>query len=207
MIDTPRLLQLIRRLLPTSAVVPRGVSDSDCDEFEQRTGIALPNDFREWLKVSNGPEVGPSGMFGIGTPTDFLDIESILDIHPGWKSKKWIPVASDACGNYYLVATQQEFGRGYPVFFVEATSGSDSPQYIVASDIGHFVIALLEQELADIDLPFERLDGLSFEELTAPGSPFKELSEHRWPFDENRVMQTDPHIVDFPGLTLPWMPD
>jgi cell wall assembly regulator SMI1 len=171
----------IRKLLarcpdPPEDTLPEGCSDADLTGFEERTKISIPADLRTWLKVSNGPCVGPGGLFGIRPNRAYLCIESRLDIFPSWKTKKWIPVAGDGCGNYYLIPTLNDYGKGFPVVFVDTIASPDSPAYIVSSDIGHFLVSLLEQELGAGD----------------------------WPFNEKSVVQHDPNILKFKCVKLPW---
>lgn len=180
MIDVKRIRQLLARApRPPEEVLPEGASDGDCDAFEQRTGIRLPDDVRQWLQVTNGPCVGPGGLFGIRPRRAHLDIERYFGMFPSWQRQKWIPVAGDGCGNYYVIPTQGEYGRGNPVLFVDASSTYDTPSFIVASDIGHFLVGLLE----------------------------KEIGMNGWPFDENYVTKTDAEITRFVGTPLPWTVD
>ena len=173
-----RLKQLLHMLPhPPEVGIPPGVTDSDIGEFMQRTGVTLPSQFRQWLKIANGPYVDSRATFGIQTSTEYRDIEAIYHLLPVWKSKKWIPVASDGCGNYYVVPTDQEYGEGYPVVFVEVMQGSDKPAYIVASDVAHFLEFLMEDELK---------------------------LAHAWPFDEAYVLRKDPEIAKFHDISFPW---
>ncbi len=178
MIDAPRIQELLCKVpKPPEELLPHGIGDVECDDFEKRTEIDLPEDAREWLKLANGPCVGPGGIYGIRPSRAHLDIESFFLSFPSWKARKWIPIAGDGCGNYYIVPTQHEYGRGFPVLFFDTSSSVDEPSYIVASDIGHFMLALLE----------------------------KELGKEGWPFNEKAVVQSDPHIVAFKGVDLPWV--
>ena len=93
-----------------------------------------------------------------------------------WKSKKWIPIAGDGCGNYYLLATSHEYGRGRPVFFVDTHEDPNEPSYLVASDLWHFMSFLLR----------------------------KELGESAWPFRKEFVVEEDPAIESYHGLRYPW---
>jgi hypothetical protein len=177
MLDIQRLRDLLTKIpLPPGEELPQGIADADCDLFEQRTGMLLPADLRNWLIMTNGPCVGPGGLFGIRPRRRHLDIEAHLKMYPSWSAKKWIPIAGDGCGNYYVVATGQECGGGYPVLFVDTSASPDIPAYIVASDLEHFVIFLLEAELGD----------------------------RSWPFRETSVIRADPNIVRFAGVKLPW---
>ena len=126
--------------------------------------------------MSNGPCVGPGGLYGIKTIRKHLDIEVYLEMFPGWQTKKWIPIAGDGCGNHYILATQDDYGAGFPVLFIDCSMDDESPAFIVASDIGHFLAFLLG----------------------------KELGVSGWPFDEASVVHADPSIRHFQGVALPW---
>jgi len=174
-------LQRIQELLgtvpkPPEDALPQGVEDGECAGFENRTGITLPDDIRDWLKMANGPCVGPGGLYGIRPPRTHLDIEPFFLLFPKWKARKWIPIAGDGCGNYYIVPSQHEFGPGFPVLFIDTNVSVDEPCFIVASDIGHFLVSILE----------------------------KELGKEGWPFNEMAVVQSDPGILSFKDVDLPW---
>jgi hypothetical protein len=172
-----RIKELISRVpRPPEEGIPEGITDAELNSFEERTGIALPEDVREWLKVANGPCVGPGGLFGLGEIHKHFNIYSFLEMYPCWKKKKWIPIGGDGCGNYYVVATQREYGEGFPVLFVDTLVSPELPSYIAASDIGHFLIFLLERELGNM----------------------------AWPFNEKVVTTNDPGILHFTGIPLPW---
>ena len=177
MIDVSRILGLLSRVpKPPEDRLPPGISDKECDDFEKRNGIPLPPDLRDWLQVANGPCVGPGGLFGIRTARIHLDIESFLAMFPTWKTMKWVPIAGDGCGNYYILPTQHDYGLGYPILFIDGGVAFDTPSYIVASDLEHFLVAILE----------------------------KELGMAGWPFDEAKVTLSDPRITQFNNVSLPW---
>ncbi|MDT8306179.1 MAG: SMI1/KNR4 family protein [Anaerolineae bacterium] len=162
---------------PPELGVPPGITDGQIDGFVRRTGIPVPDQLREWLNIANGPYIGSRATLGIRTADKYRDIEALLQIAPAWKSKAWIPIASDGCGNYYILPTQQEYGEGYPVVFVEVIEKVDEAAYIVASDIAHFLAFLMEDEL--------------------------KLSD-KWPFEKAYVTNRDPEIVKFHNVALPW---
>jgi cell wall assembly regulator SMI1 len=177
MIDAKEIQNLLAQCqLPPEDTLPDGCSDADLNGFEERTRISMPHDLRAWLKLSNGPCVGPGGLFGVRPNRTGLGIESRLDIFPSWKVRKWIPIAGDGCGNYYIVPTLNDYGKGFPVVFLDTMDSRDSAAYIVSSDIGHFLVSLLEQELGASD----------------------------WPFNEKVVVERDPRILKFKGVRLPW---
>jgi hypothetical protein len=177
MIDADAILKLLAQVPKNpDEPLPGGLLDEDLDRFAQRTGIAPPPDLRAWLKLCNGPCVGPGGLFGIRNATSTLNIESYLDLFPSWKIAKWIPIAGDGCGNYYVEPTQGEFGRGFPVLFIDTHESSELPTFIVASDLGHFLAFILESELGN----------------------------RSWPFCKREVTEKDPAILGFTGVPLPW---
>jgi len=177
MIEIPRIRALLQTVLkPSGEELPLGCTDTEIDDFETRTEIHVPEELRIWLRTSNGPEAGQGGLFGIRPQNPFLDIEGILTFCNGWRENKWIPIASDGCGDYYIIPTLNEFGSGYPVLFMDLHDSIDHPAYIVASDIGHFLVFYLEQDLGASD----------------------------WPFAKDVVTSRDPAIVKFHGVALPW---
>lgn len=177
MFDSLRICDLLQRApLPPGEGLPSGVSDEDCRAFELRTGILMPPDLRKWLKMCNGPCVGAGGLYGLRTAREHLDIELQLGMHPQWQQAKWIPIAGDGCGNSFVTTTRNDFGVGSPVLFVDCGSSPDTPAYIVASSIGHFLVFFL---------------GI-------------EVGKRGWPFDPDVVTQMDPSITAYTGVALPW---
>ncbi|REK10795.1 MAG: SMI1/KNR4 family protein [Planctomycetota bacterium] len=193
MIDTHRFKELLARFEPVSEFareIPESVplSEAEIDAFEGRMGFPVPDDLREWLGSVNGAFVGTVVSFGVRTSEPFLDMESILNIFTSWREKKWLPVGNDGCGNYYVMITQGEYGEGFPIVFVEAVVDHQTPRYIVASDLGHFLIFLAEDELES-----ELSDEL-------------EIGPSAW-FDKQKVTHDDPAILRFHGIALPWEVD
>ena len=161
---------------PPEDSIPTGVTDEEIAQFEERTGLAVPAVFRSWLRFTNGPCVGPGGFYGILPLRSHLDIEEYLARFPNWKKRRWIPVAGDGCGNHYIMPTQNEFGLGYPVLFIDVAKSADFPSYIVASDLEHFIVGILRNEIGSIG----------------------------WPFDRNKTLAFDPHLLDYLQLHFPW---
>ncbi len=148
-------------------------------EMESRIGVKLPEDVRTWLQFANGSLVGPGGIFGVPPIRNHLNMERRWQRHPDWVFRKWVPFASDGCGNYYMIPTQQEFGPGYPVMFVELIHDPVAPRYFVASNIWRFIVAAI----------------------------LNQRSECSWPFDREWLLEHDPDIVKFHGVPLPWDAD
>lgn len=156
--------------------IPPGVTADEVAQFEERTGIKLPTVLGSWLNMTNGPCVGPGGFYGIHPFRSCLDIEELWTRHPIWKKSRWIPVAGDGCGNHYIMPTQNEFGCGYPVVFVDVGVSVNLLSYIVASNLEHFIAGILR----------------------------KELDHTGWPFTRDETIAFDPRISEFHSIKYPW---
>ncbi len=76
-----------------------------------------------------------------------------------------------------MICTQQEYGQGFPIGFMDHEKGMDVPDFLVASCFEVFVELLVR----------------------------KEVNRHfPWPFDENTVREWDPDLLTFEGASLPW---
>jgi hypothetical protein len=178
-LENPLKIDVIRQLRRAAdlagELLPRGTSDDAIARFEERTRITVPDELRDWLKLTNGPKVGPGGLFGIETPNKHADIEFYLDLYPEWRERAWLPLASDGGGNFYMLPTREELGKGYPVLFVDTMESNEEPRFIAASGVWTFLRFLLGSE----------------------------LGESQWPFDSGEVLRVDPAITRF-SATLPW---
>lgn len=162
--DVVSLLPILEK--PPGEGIPSGIHLADLDRLEQRIEFKLPSSFRSWLMTTNGPCVGPGGTVGIGTSRDLQDLESIYDLHPTWKAKKWVPIAGDGCGNYYVLIHGEYDVE--PVVFVDVMENADEPAFVVASSLWHFLYFLFR----------------------------KDLGKSRWPFDKAEVVASDPKILE-----------
>ncbi|MCX7407436.1 MAG: SMI1/KNR4 family protein [Planctomycetales bacterium] len=174
------LLHRIER--PDGYEIPCGATTEVILDFENRTSIRLPDDFKLWLSLTNGARVGPGAFAGIKPHDHELDIEYDYELHPEWRTLRWVPVSSDGCGNYYVIVTGQEYGKGFPIVFVDSIQGGDKPAYIVASTFMRFARFALEEEIEND----------------------KDNFDFPWPFDEAYMRLHDPEIVNFKGIDLPW---
>ncbi len=138
----------------------------------------VPCELREWLEFTNGPRIGPGGVFGIRPYDEWYDIEYYYTpaLYPEWLTKGWIPIASDGCGDYYVIATHPDWGPGSPVLFLDKAKELLAPEYLVASDLWHFLRFYLA----------------------------KELGERGWPFTRDMVLSVDPGLAGRPTSILPW---
>jgi cell wall assembly regulator SMI1 len=147
-----RIKELVFACPAPTEGIPAGTTLEVIRAFTSRTGVTVPNDMRDWLQLTNGPCVGPGGLYGIQTAREELDIESMWKLRPRWKVKGWIPIASDGCGNDYVMATRGDFGPGCPVVFFDIIASRSWPAYSVASGLSPFLVFLLEAELGKADV-------------------------------------------------------
>lgn len=71
-------------------------------------------------------------------------VEEVLGLHKEWLAVGFVPIAGDGCGNYFVA--HPGFAGGCPVLFVDTIASLLEPAYIVASDIEHFMAAVLNRE-------------------------------------------------------------
>jgi hypothetical protein len=162
---------------PPGEPLPPGLSDTEIDQFTNRTGLPVPPELREWLRFTNGPCIGPGGIYGIRPQRAGFDMESVFEFLPGFKRNRWLPLGTDGCGDYYVLALESE-PELRPVYFIDAYQESEYkvPTYAVASEFWLFLRFLFRKELGD----------------------------RAWPFDAKSVLASDPALSRVKGAPLPW---
>jgi hypothetical protein len=174
--------------------LPPGARDEEIAAFEARTGLRVPQELRELLQWSNGPPVGPSGIYPLDTGDGSEGIVGEYQFYPGWRKRGWIPIAGDGCGDTYLLDTTTVMGYDpaqltlpaleplaagtHPIYFKDHETDPDAPpEYVVASGLWTFLRFWLLAEHGD----------------------------RAWPFDRERVLEDDPALADYCGaVPLPW---
>ncbi|MEU4159499.1 BTAD domain-containing putative transcriptional regulator [Actinoplanes sp. NPDC026670] len=121
----------------------RGAAEEEIERFAARYPMPLPQSYVSWLRVCNGAAAGPGGIYGLGEALERLGS------FDGWPRQGRIPIASDGCGNAYVVDA-----KSGAVWFLDATDGDDYA-YRVASDVQHFVRFLLERDAGQGGWPFD----------------------------------------------------
>jgi cell wall assembly regulator SMI1 len=162
--------------IPEQYKLKNRLSINQITEFEEKFNIRFPEKFVDCLLSFSGSFAGDGGIFGLHQEKSILDIGYYFDLFPNWLNAKWIPVASDGCGNYFVCIANSQFEGKDPVVFIDSSLGYDKIAYIVASNLFDFLIFYLE------------------------GS----LSNTGWPFDSEFVVGIDPDILTFSSLRLPW---
>ena len=152
--------------------LPAGASDDEIDGFVQRTGLAIPSDVRGWLRFTNGPRIGPGGVYGL------RDFEEVYGFLPEFCAKRWLPLGTDGCGDYYVLALNSKDHPLQPVYFIDPyqEGGYSVPTYVVASGFWRFLRFLFRYE----------------------------LGERAWPFDPAFVLGDDPVLAKVTSCPLPW---
>lgn len=133
-------------------------TDEELQAFTEWTGIELPDDVLAWLKIANGLFIGGQALLGIRTirGRNLFDIDRVLKLHPSWKDKGWLPIGDDGFGDYYVIPLKGDYGPGFPVVFFDHEVDMDSAQYIVASDLEHFIRFTIEEATGAYRLAFRQ---------------------------------------------------
>lgn len=154
--------------------LPPGATDSEIDAFVMLQQVTIPPEVRDWLSFTNGPRIGFGGVYGL------KDFEDVYGFIPGFKERHWLPLGTDGCGCYYVLALDSEDKPLRPVYFIDPyDSGYDTPTYAVASGFWQFLRFMFRHE----------------------------LGERGWPFDADLVLASDPELAGVRGAPLPWVAD
>lgn len=94
-----------------TAPVQRGATAEELRDLESRLVSPLPPSLVTWLLILNGDTIGDGGVFGACADKPALDIACIRGIFSReWSDRPWLPVASDGCGNYYVLINGETVG-------------------------------------------------------------------------------------------------
>jgi len=163
-----------------------GATEEDLTAFTSRTEIELPDDVKQWLRITNGP----SAFYGIGSAQKGANMEELWELLPDLRQPGWIPVGTDDVGNIYVRVVSESGGRG-GVFYVHATS-PDELAYAAASDTLHFAVFSLEESLHVTP------------EFSSVEEAYKSGKMYGWPRDKSFVLSKDPELAHVEGAPLFW---
>jgi hypothetical protein len=105
-----------------------------------------------------------------------------MESEPLWRERGWIPVAGDGNGNYYVLDSHTGGPGSHPVYFLDHETDLAKPEYVVASNLWHFLRFLLKREVE--------------------GPQARAAS---WPFNQRLVLEADPELAAYAGVApLPW---
>lgn len=178
------VLRLLCAVRPLGAPIRiQGCSVEALKQFEDRHGVVMPKELREWFLLCDGAAVNPGGLYSVFSRSEHdASLDWYLQSFPSWKSRGWFPVASDGCGNVYVLSSAHltRSRMTHPVLFVEGTDWEEA-SCVVASGLWRFLFFLLEDQL-----------------LHDQGK------ESYWPSQRHAVLAVDPDLGDVRGLRLPW---
>jgi hypothetical protein len=110
--------------------------------FGQLLGWVWPPSYLNVLSRHNGVMVQHAILFG------FVEsIEVFLLYHQSWHRVGYWPVASDGCGNYFVLALKEQGVDGEcPVIFIDTIASAQEPAYTVAVSYARFVRAHMQEQ-------------------------------------------------------------
>ena len=170
--------QIFRLLKKSGELCYPPVSNQQLNQGRKSLGIDLPEDLMRWLTLCNGTLAGAGGIYGLYPEKSWVDAVKILGLSPEWRGLKWIPVASDGCGNFYVLVCGGEAVRP-PVAFVDTIRDRQSLAYAVGSNLWTFIYFYLHRE-------------------------YEARSKRHWPFDKKWVLGIDPDFANVKVAPLPW---
>lgn len=169
----------------------RTISDDELSQailkLEDDLGFPLTDEYRTWLEHFAYVEIDCQSFFG------FSRLDSLSEVQFDWISRGWLAVASDRCGNYYVLVHNGEFGLPAPVIFIDMIRGIEEA-YIFASSFPKFIQGSLEGEKFN-----DSVEHLNTEEQLH--------LERTWPFNPNIAREFDPDIFLAKNIHLPWHDD
>ncbi len=157
-------------------------SEEDIKRFEGAHEFELPTEVKTWLRRCNGADTNPGGLVSLFSTHETVSLDWYFKEYPEWKSKGWIPLANDGCGDIYILLSKQiaPVSGTHPVCFLDQAD-FNSPAYFVASGLWRFLYFLLENEI-----------------LNERGIPTY------WPFNKASVLKLDPNLAECRDFPLPW---
>lgn len=121
-----------------------GVSKEQLQLLLRRYNLDSNPEIEEYFGVANGGIVGPGVLLGINREDEFLNIESCKDIDDFILGSPILPIATDGCGNLYVVVLDRNDSRYGSVYFVDLHKHPLDLSYVVASSIERFVYFILK---------------------------------------------------------------
>lgn len=137
---------------PPGWSMPGGPQTQQIADLEAAVGFAIPAAVVEWLEQCNGCVAGPGVLFGATSGCALTDILSAMELWPRWRQDRWLPIASDGSGNFFVAVAYE---HQVQVFFVECTLDPGRLSYIFGSSVERFLEFLLEGELGESGWPFD----------------------------------------------------
>lgn len=142
-----------------------GSTAAEIAELEQQIKSSLPSEVVEWLTLCRGVSFSGEAFIGVEHRHGALSINMKMTRSELW-NQQWIPVASDAFGNYFVLMREIGIDGEHPVGFVEGTSFNEMVG-LAASSLYHFVPGFIEMARHE---------------------------DEGWFFEKKNILRSDPHI-------------
>ncbi len=157
-------------------------TDENLRRFEQIHGMCLPCELKSWFRLCDGANVNPGGLESLFPKNEPVCLDWHFKQYPAWKERGWFPLASDGCGDLYVMTAHTIISSTgtHPVCFLDQ-SDFTKPQFAVASGVWKFLYLLLQTEV-----------------LRDQGK------EVFWPFHKESVLAVDPALAECKDTLLPW---
>jgi hypothetical protein len=137
--------------------IPGSATTIDKQAVQTRFGQTQLFELELWLIMTKGPVLISTPILGFGKgqrPVKQFHYEEALENYPEWEELKWVPIASDGCGNYYVFPLTHDYGEYRPVLKILVSESTTEPAYVAASNLLLFLKRLIEAELGGDDDPF-----------------------------------------------------
>jgi cell wall assembly regulator SMI1 len=185
MTEKEQVLEMMKRVRPLTSepIVLKPADPADLILIEKKHDVRLPGEMKEWFSLCDGADINPGGLCRLfDDRPGFTSIDWWMANQPEWRQSGWLPIASDGCGDYYVVLSQMRVGPmgTSPVAFIDQ-SDYRKLDYVTASGLWKFFWFLFERELL-----------------------FQDNRETYWPFDKEKVLRIDPALAECDGLIKPW---
>jgi hypothetical protein len=139
---------------------PRQGVSADRLALEKQVADMLPPELVEWLPRATSAAPDERGSIesfnNLGGMVSFFGSDGLLDrISPpsviegvrkwlkSWLGRRWLPIASDGCGDYFLLIEHVP-GRRIVVFW-DQRNNCDEYDYVYASSLWHFLAGALSK--------------------------------------------------------------
>jgi cell wall assembly regulator SMI1 len=119
----------------------RGATEAELRDLERRLQRSLPAPLITWLRLLNGDTISEGGVFGARPDVPSLDIAQCMKgYRQEWGEAGWLPVASDGCGNYYVLLPDDRVG------FVEPMADPAAIAEVMADSLASFLLWYLPRK-------------------------------------------------------------
>lgn len=130
-----------------------GATNAQILALQDDLNLEIPSALEQWLRICNGYAVGPGGLLGAATTEPILNIALCQRDWGYWRDHSWIPIATDACGNPWVLDGGDPSDDS--VYFVE-TSEPETLDYVTASSLERFLVNVLTDEIEPTGWPFDK---------------------------------------------------